>query len=197
MALGGAAVLLLIHAAGLGTALEYRRDWLAGQPWRLLTGNWVHINWRHALADAAAWVAMARLYAPELRPGRQAVVILAACTAIGFSFAFCEPTLAWYRGFSGVLHALFAAGAILWLAADRGKATGVWRLESFGPWILLGLLGVKVLAESLGWRTGDERWVGAPLVARAHLVGALAGVLAGGVLAAAQRVGAMRRRSRG
>ena len=76
-AMAGGALLILLHALGtsLGlfdtSVLEYRPESVTHAPWRLLTGHLVHINWTHALINAAAWWIVARLYAPELPPVRR------------------------------------------------------------------------------------------------------------------------------
>ncbi len=57
-ALAGGALLLLLQATpGLPPLLEYRRDALAAEPWRLLTGHLVHVNWTHTFISLAlaAW----------------------------------------------------------------------------------------------------------------------------------------------
>ena len=118
-ALGIAAVVLLLHASGLGDAFEYRRALLATEPWRLLTGHLVHINWPHAVINAAALLIVARLFAPDLSAPRQLVVLLSAGVVIGLGLAALAPGILWYRGLSGVLHALFFAGAAKWLFSVR------------------------------------------------------------------------------
>jgi len=119
-ALAGALILVLLQGVAsalpqLGAVLEYQLAALGAQPWRLLTGHWVHINWVHALINAAAWFIVARLFGQELTPARQVLVVLGAGVAISAGLALVYPQIDWYRGFSGVLHALFFAGATAWL----------------------------------------------------------------------------------
>ncbi len=70
-----ALTLLALHAVAPADALEYRRVALSSEPWRVLTGHLVHINWPHALINAAALWVVARLYAPDLGPWRQAIAL--------------------------------------------------------------------------------------------------------------------------
>ena len=182
-ALAGAVVLVLLHAVTVsgsagGAMLEYRADALAAAPWRLLTAHLVHINWPHALINAAAWWVVARLYAPELPPRRQLVVIVAAALAIGLGLALLHPTIAWYRGFSGVLHALFFAGGVRWLADTLRGARTLRRL--WLPVLLVAGGAIKVVLEQpVGSHTPYADWLGAGTVPQAHLLGALTGALLG------------------
>jgi rhomboid family GlyGly-CTERM serine protease len=184
-ALAGAALLVLLHALGPGgaalvdvEALEYRADAVAHAPWRLLTAHLVHINWPHALINAAAWCVVARLYAPELPPLRQAWVLVVSALAISIGLTTLHPTIAWYRGFSGVLHALFFAGGLAWLlAALRGPRSvrALWL-----PVVLVLGGAIKVIAEQpVGSSTPFAEWLGAGTVPQAHLLGALTGALLG------------------
>ncbi len=184
-ALAGGALLLALHAllqsgvAGLdGGALELRAGHALTQPWRLLSAHVVHINWPHALINAAAWWVVARLYAPELPPARQAWVLLGSALVIGLGLATLHPGIAWYRGFSGVLHALFFAGGVHWLVASlRGPRTlrALWL-----PVVLMAGGALKVIAEQpVGSSTPYAEWLGAGTVPQAHLLGALAGLVIG------------------
>jgi rhomboid family GlyGly-CTERM serine protease len=184
-ALAGAAAVLLLQAADLGSALEYRRPVLATEPWRLLTSALVHANWRHAILNALAWVATARLYAPELPPARQATLLAASALGTSLLLWLAAPQVAWYRGASGALHGLFAGAAVLWLAASaRPRGAGAWR-QRLAPALLLAAVWAKVLAEQLGSAPlTNENWVGVAVVTQSHLFGAAAGTLASILLSA-------------
>lgn len=182
LALAGALLLVLVQAlvaasASSGETLEYRRAALASAPWRLVTGHWVHINWTHALINAAAWFVVARVFAPELTPARQATVVVVASIAISAGLAWRYPEIAWYRGFSGVLHGLFFAGAAAWAvdAVGARKAGRLWLPVALfvGGW-------VKVVFEQPGdGTTPIVAWLGAATVPQAHLIGAACGTALG------------------
>lgn len=184
-ALAGAFGLLFLQAlvavsAPVGPALEYQRAALAAQPWRIVTAHFVHINTVHVVINAAAWFVVARLYARELSPWRQMIVLAVASVAIAGGLAAAYPGVAWYRGFSGVLHALFFAGAVVWLAAalaDRARRS----LKTVAlPAALFAGGWVKVIGEQpFEGATPYAAWLGAATVPQAHLIGALCGTVLG------------------
>jgi rhomboid family GlyGly-CTERM serine protease len=176
-ALAGAAVVLLLQASGLAPALEYRRALLATEPWRLLTGHMVHANWRHAAGNALAWLALARLLAPELAPARQALLLASGALGTGLLLWLAAPEVEWYRGLSGSLHGLAASAAVLWLARpgrDGRRSGRTW------PALVLVAVWVKVAAEQLAAAPlAYENWLGVTVITRAHLFGAATGTLCG------------------
>jgi rhomboid family GlyGly-CTERM serine protease len=192
IALAGGLALLAVQclvqwAPALGAALEYRRAELLAEPWRLVTAHLVHLGWRHALVNVAAWWIVARLFAPELDARRQALVLAAAMLAISFGLALGFPQIAWYRGLSGALHGLFFAGATIWLGttlADPASRT----LHALGLPAALFVGGwCKVAFErDAGGALRHADWLQADVVTQAHLLGALCGSLAG-VLALLRR----------
>jgi len=188
-ALAGALTLLLLQAMSvalpaLAPALEYRVAALTTEPWRVLSGHLVHINWPHALINAVAWVIVARLFAQELAPARQLCVVLVAALVVGLGLALVWRQIEWYRGFSGVLHALFFAGATAWLLqAYAARATrnpgALWLPAALaaGGWI-------KVWMEQpAAGTTPFAEWLGAATVPQAHLLGAVCGTAFGLVFA--------------
>lgn len=178
--LAGAALLLLLQAATpLHASLQYQHGLVAHEPWRALTAHLVHINWTHALINAAAWFIVARLFAPEFTRWRQPAVLVASALAITVSLALLHPTIAWYRGFSGVLHGLFFAGALCWLLrtlrAGQTSLRALWL-----PVLLVAGGAIKVALEQPGGSaTPYADWLGAGTVPQAHLAGALTGALLG------------------
>jgi membrane associated rhomboid family serine protease len=81
------AAVLLMQALPVGDALEFRRTLLGAEPWRVITAHVVHVNWTHALINAAAIVVVARLMAPDLGARRQVLTLVAAAAAISIGLA--------------------------------------------------------------------------------------------------------------
>jgi len=175
VALTGALLILLLQALPLGDTLELRQASGAAQPWRWISGHMIHINWPHAMINAAAWVIVARLFAPDLSPPRQLIALLLAAFAISAGLAWVWPQIEWYRGLSGALHGLFFAGAALWLIKARPRTwRALWLPAAllFGGWI-------KIALEWPGAELPYADWLGAAVVPQAHLLGAACGTLLG------------------
>lgn len=175
-ALGAAVLIVLLQAGGaLPAALEYRADAWWREPWRLVGAHVVHVNWRHAIVNAAAWWLVARLFGAELPARRQALAALVALAAVDAGLVLLYPAIAWYRGASGVLHGLFFAGATAWLlGALRTRRAPWW------PALLLAGATVKLVIEQPATSlTPYAGWLEAPTVPQAHWLGAVGGTLAG------------------
>jgi rhomboid family GlyGly-CTERM serine protease len=174
--IGLALVALAVMAAELflpGGALEYRRDLLAAEPWRLLTGHFVHLTFLHAALNAVALLLIARLFADRLRPGELFAVLGAAPILISVLFWLLMPKLEWYRGLSGALHSLFFAGCIVWIATTTGRSRWL-------PVAALAGGAIKVLAEQ-PWDSSFplHQALRIAVVPQAHLLGAVVGTAAG------------------
>lgn len=170
----GAALILLLQAiTPAAVLLEYRRSLLATEPWRALTGHLVHVGWQHAIANAVAWIVLARLFEPVLDARRQLACLVLGAIVVSGALALIWPSIGWYRGASGVLHALFFAGATASLSA-AWQAGRRWSLL----WAALLLAGgaVKLAVElPLDGVLPYAQWLGTAVVPQAHVVGAVVG----------------------
>jgi rhomboid family GlyGly-CTERM serine protease len=177
-ALAGGAVILLLQSMPEGPpALEYRRAALPTEPWRLLTGHLVHVNWTHALVNAGAWLVLAWLFAPQLGTRRQLASLALGAAFISLALAGWHPSIEWYRGASGALHALFFAGASAAVGASLRARSARSALATLA---LLAAGWIKVALEQPGGSaTPYAEWLAATTVPQAHLAGALAGTLLG------------------
>jgi rhomboid family GlyGly-CTERM serine protease len=174
-------VVLLLQFLGLAEELEYLRPLLPSEPWRLLTGHWVHLSWLHAVLNGVALLLLERLFQHRLKPSEQWLVLTAAPLVISLAFWIALPELIWYRGLSGVLHALYFAGCVTWLATAAGHARWL-------PGAALAGGVIKVLLEQPWDATFPfQEWLGAAVVPQAHLIGALLGVAAGLFFASTRR----------
>ncbi|HEY7753295.1 MAG TPA: rhombosortase [Steroidobacteraceae bacterium] len=171
-------IVLLLQLLGLPDELEYRRSLLLSEPWRLLTGHFVHLSWLHAVLNCLALLLLERLFDGRLRRGELWLLLAAAPLTISLVFWIALPGLGWYRGLSGALHAVYFAGCIVWIAAAAGH-------QRWLPIAALAGGAIKVLLEQPWDATFPFRaWLGAAVVPQAHLIGALAGVAAGFLLPA-------------
>lgn len=170
-ALGAIALLLGIGGDAARAALRYERAALAVEPWRLVTGNLVHLGPTHLALNLAGLVLAAALARDLVAPERAASVLGCAALAVGIGLAAASPEVAWYVGLSGALH-----GYLAWTAAAALASPGARRVGA----ALSALLVAKLVAEqALGPADATVALIGAPVVVDAHLYGALGGLVGG------------------
>ncbi|HEV8691315.1 MAG TPA: rhombosortase [Ideonella sp.] len=168
-------------AAALGSVMAFNMppealDWqpalAASQPWRTITGAWVHWSTQHLAMNLAGCAVIALLgWRAALRPRAALAWMLAwPLTQLGL---LAQPGLRHYGGLSGVLHAAAAIVACS-LLARHGDA----RSRLIGLLLGLGLVAKVVWEAPWGAATrAVEGWDFA-LAPAAHAGGVLAGVLA-------------------
>ncbi len=165
--------------AGQLDALAWQRASIAdGQWWRLVTGHLVHSNGWHAATNGAGIVVVAIGFAGTLSARTWLVIATASVFAIDVVLA----ARGWpdtYVGFSGVLHALFAA-PLMSLAAARNTWAAV----------LLAGLWLKVVGEAMfGGSPGTAELIGVQVATAAHFTGVAVGCVGGLVAAKLQTRG--------
>lgn len=145
--------------------LYNRGDILEGEVWRLLTGHWVHLGLPHLLMNLAGLALVWLLWGTVLHSATWLLLTLLIALGQSLLLLTLHPDISWYVGLSGLLHGLFAAGAILSLT----RATGI-----AGAGIVL--LVAKIGVETLGGSSGDViDWLGGAVLSESHLYGALCG----------------------
>ncbi len=170
------AIVLAVLAAELflpADLLAYRRALAAREPWRLFTGHFVHLSLLHAALNVVALLLLDRLFADRLRPRELFAILGIAPTVMSLILWLALPELQWYRGLSGVLHAVYFAGCVVWIAASAGRARWLPSAALVG-----GTL--KVLLEQ-PWDASFpmHEMLRVAVVPQAHLVGAIVGIAAG------------------
>ncbi len=171
-----ALLILLIALLGLGgetvrDALRFDRAAIhAGEWWRLLTANFVHLGGWHLFLNALGVVVLV-LLCPEPLPGlvwaRRLVLV-----GIGMSLGlyFFVPSTRWYVGCSGLIHGLFVLGLGRQLMQQRDLiAAGCLAY-------LLGKIGWEM---ATGVPVSDEAAIGGAVLVESHLYGSLSALLYG------------------
>lgn len=159
----------------LREAWRYERSAIdAGAVWRAVSGQFVHLDVWHTLANAAGAVLIWALVGNAFSASRWTAALAVSVLTTAAGLWWCAPATLWYVGASGFLHGLLAAGAMR--QAVHGDA--------------LARIVVAVVCVKLGW----EQWVGPltaasgagspPVVVDAHLFGALGGGVFGGIAGA-------------
>lgn len=140
-----------------------------GQVWRLVTGHFVHLGWRHLLLNLAGLVLVWLLVGSRLS-ARQWLLTVAICVAgVSGGLWYLDKGLEWYVGLSGVLHGLLFAGLIMGMSERAGDAIAV----------SVALVAKLAYEQMAGPLPGSQGAAGGLVVVNAHLYGFIAGGLAG------------------
>jgi len=160
--------LLALGGADMAGALRYQHaEILHGQLWRLLSAHLLHLGGAHLLLNLGGLGLIWALFARELSGPAGWLVLLSSALGVSLGLLLFDPGLDWYVGLSGVLHGLFAAGALRH-----------WRERPTAAALMLAVLAGKLLWEQLlGPLPGTSAVAGGPVIVDAHLFGALGGCL--------------------
>lgn len=169
LALGALCLVLGLFGDTGRLALRYERTGLqSGEWWRLFSAHFVHLGWAHTALNIVALLLLAAIFGPFVRALEGVIVIAVAALAIDVGLYVIAAEIDWYVGLSGVLHGLFAAGAV---AIGR-------RDLRFALVLGAGLCG-KLAYEILGGPLSATAAIaGGNVVTEAHLYGSVGGVAA-------------------
>ena len=165
------AATILVTAPSLGSSLQYDNRRFVHQPWRILACHLTHWSLNHLGWSLAAFIVLGTLC--EFRDRfRYTACLLASATLIPLTLRLLQPSLATYRGLSGIDSALFFLAAIP-LARERWRDN---RRTALAACLLLAGFFAKTAFEAMTGRAAFARSAGAFVpVPLAHLVGAIIG----------------------
>jgi rhomboid family GlyGly-CTERM serine protease len=183
------AVMALILALGLGgeaarVALRLDRAAVAaGEWWRLLTCNFVHLGWWHLFLNEMGLFVLVLLCPEALAWQVWARRIVLVGLGMGLCLYFFVPGTATYVGMSGTIHGLFVLGLVPQIRQKDLIAAGC----------LAFLLGKVAWEMAVGVPVSDEAAIGGRVLVESHLYGALAAVVYGLIFGAFTRAETFRR----
>jgi len=188
-----APLLLALMAGLLELGGDWGRQWLgfdraalaAGQWWRLLTANLVHLGPYHLLLNVIG-LGVLVLLCPQRLPARSWLLRLAVLgLAVTAGLYLLAPQWQRYVGLSGVIHGLFFLGLVP-LARQGDRIALV---------ALLYLLGKLAWEWRMGVPISDEQAIGGRVVLESHLFGTIGALLYGLAAGAFRRPAASRLRA--
>jgi len=170
LAVPAAAAAVVIVLALWPEAFEHlawdRQAIVAGEAWRVLTGQFVHLGLSHAVLNLAGLGAVVLIFRGDFDGPGWAGTLGASLAGVAVGLQWLSPAVEWYAGLSGALHGLFAAGAVARIRTRRP-----------GGWALALLLGAKLVVEGLFGAPAASAWLtGGPVLVVAHLWGTLGGL---------------------
>lgn len=139
----------------------------AGEYWRVLTGNLVHLGWTHLALNVGALLIGTWLFYPARTPVAWATAQIVCSLVTSAGLYFFSPEVSWCVGMSGAMHGLLMIGAIDWIR--QGDRAG---------WALVAIWSGKLAFEQ--WQGAlpmSTETLGSAIVTDAHLWGAIGGLL--------------------
>lgn len=177
-----AALILLLALGGdsVRGALRYDRFAIgAGELWRLLTGNFVHLGWAHVALNLAGLALLPLLCPDRLGAWVWARRVLLISLGMSACLYFFVSSVTWYVGFSGVLHGLFLLGLGRQVVVERDWISAAALVVLFGKVVWEMATGVPV---------SDEKMIGGRVLVESHLYGTLSALLYGVAFRAFTRI---------
>lgn len=146
--------------------LEFdRQRILSGEIWRIWTGHLVHTNNSHFAQNIVASIIIYFTFFTAIKLSELLLYSFVFAALISVTLLCIYPSLGWYNGLSGLLHAL-AVYFSMRLARNKDNIF----------WVGLGIVWVKVLIESIRAYSGYESLIGdMKVITEAHLIGAFFG----------------------
>ncbi|NKF52582.1 rhombosortase [Shewanella sp. WXL01] len=169
-------VLFAMDIANFGfdvsNTLAYRRDKIEfWQVWRLVTGNFLHTNLWHLLMNLAGLWIIVFLHEIHYKHHVEKLVLLifSLCLFEGVGLFFLYPDLNGFVGLSGILHGLFAFGAIM--DVRKGFRSGYL--------LLIGVIMKVMYEQYFGSLQGMSSLIEARVATESHFVGLFVGIAIG------------------
>ncbi|MFN2349551.1 MAG: rhombosortase [Thioalkalivibrio sp.] len=155
-----------LAAQSLGSLETLRLErglWLE-QPWRLITGQLMHLGWAHLAMNLAGLLVVWLILARHLTAWQWWLAVLICGAGVNLGLLAFSTSIDWYVGLSGLLHGLLAAGAL----------AGLRHHPSLGL-LLLGLVAKLTWEQYTGQDPSTAQLIGGAVIVDAHLYGAVAG----------------------
>jgi rhomboid family GlyGly-CTERM serine protease len=151
-------------------ALRYERAAMSqGDWWRAVTGHWVHLGHTHLAVNLAGLALIVLIAGQWLGGGGLLLATLLGVVSVPAGLYVLDTHVLWFAGLSGLIHAIWAAGAL----------RGILAYRSLAAWGFLALLAIKVIAEiQAGAHPALAELIGGEVIAQSHWYGAAGGVLA-------------------
>jgi rhomboid family GlyGly-CTERM serine protease len=178
---------LLLGAGGepVRDALRFHRDAIAaGELWRLLTCNWVHLGWWHLFLNEMGLLVLVLLCPEPLSGAVWARRYLLIGAGMSTCLYFLVPDAGWYVGMSGLIHGLFVLGLGRQIVAGR---------DLIAAGCLAFLVGKVFWELVVGAPVSDEEAIGGSVLVESHLYGSLSALIYGLIFGAFRRPETFRR----
>lgn len=173
-----AVITVFLQAIGGAEAWRLERELALAAPWRLASGQLVHLGWTHLTMNLTGLGIVWALFGRDLQAWQWAAAILACGAGVSLGLLWLSPGLDWYVGFSGILHGLLATVVLVRISRQPTALDAL---------VLIGLAAKLAWEQFAGGDASSAHLIGGTVIVDSHLYGALAGAACGGFLALTRR----------
>lgn len=144
----------------------------AGQWWRLLTSQIVHLSVNHALLNAAGFLIVSVSFRQDVAPLREIIILLFSMLGVGLGIYRFNPEIGWYVGLSGAIYGVLVHHLML----------GARRTPVIALGFLVFVIGKVAYEQFIAGPDRDiEHFIGGAVAEDAHLYGVIVGAILGAV----------------
>lgn len=172
------AIALLLQATGEIEVWRLQRGLALAEPWRLASGQLMHLGWTHLMMNLAGLGILWALFGRDLQVWQWAVAILACGAGVSLGLLWLSPDLEWYVGFSGILHGMLASVVLVRVFNQPNILNAL---------LLFGLVAKLAWEQFASGETSTAHLIGGTVIVDSHLYGALMGAAWGCFLALIRR----------
>lgn len=151
----------------LNVVLSYDRVAIAeGEWWRLLSGNFLHLNVNHMLLNLSVYILLALLFQVQLCHRLWYMALVICMLAVSFGLWFFSQNVQNYVGLSGALYGMTVFGLLMRIREN------LWVYLAFYLFV-----SYKVIVQQFPGYDPEamKGFIGGNVIADAHLYGLIAG----------------------
>ncbi len=143
---------------------------VAGEWWRLISANFVHLNVNHMLFNVSVYMLTTLLFSSSVKLWQWFGVLVVCCLSVGLGLYIFDRELDHYVGLSGALYGLLAFGLL------RSLRSNLWLYL-----VIYTFIHYKVIKQQMPGFDADymRDFIGDSVIASAHLYGIVAGNIIG------------------
>lgn len=143
----------------------HRQQIIAGQWWRLISGNFCHLGWAHLSMNLLGLILIYLLFHRVLTWKWWITLFVPGSLAVGLLLFYVTPEVQRYVGLSAILHGIIISAAML--DFNQHQVASVV--------LIVGMFGKVIWEQSPFYHDDISRLIGGNVLVDSHLMGVVTG----------------------